>query len=105
MKFRKPLTLLLMIFSSGCATVERPDTDMCVVNVPGEHAKCYNLKRDYNDDGSRNPSAIPTYRPIDRTKKLSLDDLNKNTCVDPDGLANLKSYIRELRDAYERECK
>jgi hypothetical protein len=96
-------TLCLMIFSlvvlSGCGSVERPDTDMCVVNVPGEYLYCYNLKRDYTDEGVRKKEALPTYRPL-----KVLNDVNKYTCTDPQGMGNLKVYIKELKKEVADKC-
>lgn len=90
------LTAYSLVF--GCS-IQRPDTDLCVVNAPDRHQKCYNLKKDYNDDGKLNPSAKPTFKPA-----VTVEDLNKNICTDPDGFANLKTYVKELRHAYE-QCK
>ncbi len=78
----------------SCSTVPRPDTDIGVVNAIDHHVKSYNLSTDYDDQGNLLPSAVPKYRPA-----LTVDDLNKNICTDPQGWANLKAYIRELRDA------
>lgn len=95
------LTKLLMISSllTGCVTtVERPDADFCIVNAPAGHQKCYNMKRDYGSDGKLKPGAVATFKPA-----KSIEDLNKNACTDPDGLANLKIYQRALR-AELQEC-
>lgn len=93
------LIALLISFSFiACSTVKRPDTDLCIVNAPVEHMKCYNLLRDYNDAGERDPLAKPSYR-----EAKSVSDLNKYTCTDVPGLAHLKIYIQELRDALDKE--
>jgi hypothetical protein len=91
------LLIVLLITSSvvvSCANVERPDTDLCVVNAPAGHQKCYNLKRDYNNDGKRRKDAAPKFKPA-----KSIDDLNKSICTDADGFANLKAFVNELRAA------
>lgn len=89
--------LLLMGFSlllSGCPVqVERPDTDLCVVNAQSEQRKCFNLLRDYDDDGFILPGAKPIYKP-----NRSIDDLNKNICIDPDGFERFKAYVKKLRE-------
>ena len=79
---------------SGCGGVERPDTNVCVLNVELMHLKCYNLKRDYNDDGNLKPGAKPTINSIS-----GLSSLNTFVMTDPDGWANLKAYIRKLRES------
>jgi hypothetical protein len=61
------------------------------------------LKRDYRDDGTLKPGAVPVYRP-----NLTVEDLNKGLFIDSasgpeDGLARLKAYIKKLREA--AECK
>ena len=93
------LMTLLMVCSCACSTIPRPDTNLCVVNVPGKHLKCYNLKRDYDGDGNRNPDAKPTIVPIS-----SLNDLNKFIATDPDGFANLKAYVQKIREEYNNKC-
>lgn len=91
------LTALSISFSLvSCAGVERPDTDVCVANVPALHERCYNLKKDYDDQGNRRPDAKPKTI-VYKDEAAMLAGLNKKTCVDPDGLANLKAYIDELR--------
>lgn len=101
-KSKRHLIQLLMAFSfaiMGCSTIERPNTDVCLVNAPGATRKCYNLSTDYNDDGTLKPNAHAVYKPT-----VNISDINKNTCIDPDGLANLKAYIQKLRIAYQQQC-
>lgn len=97
-RLRKPLILLLTVFSISCA-VPRPNTDLCIVNAPLGHMKCYNMKRDYNSDGRLKAGATPTYR-----QALSIEDVNKYMAIDIDGQTNLKVYLKRLRDEYEK-CK
>lgn len=89
---------------SSCATIQRPDTDMCIVNAPNKVRKCYNLSKDYTDDGALKPGAVPVYRAV-----VSIDDLNKFLVIDSptgteDGQARLKAYIKLLRENYEKGC-
>lgn len=95
----RPMIALTIFSLLGCAGIKRPDTDLCTVNVPAMHKKCYNTLNDYDDSGALLPDAKAKIIPL-----LGLIDLNKNTTVDPDGWANLKSYIKELRQAYEQGC-
>ena len=119
MKLQKKL---LMIFSftaliAGCG-VPRPDTDLCVHNLPGLRLICVNLKKHYGDDGKLKPNlewktynyqgleALEKYMRETKTptmvqfqKVSEMDEvLNKRTSVNPDGLANLKAYIRKMRE-------
>lgn len=85
-------TMLLITFSlAGCAS--RPDATVCIVNAPAKNRKCYNLKDDYTDTGQLKANAKPKYLPAN-----SVDDLNKNATVDPDGLAEIKAWLGDMRD-------
>lgn len=102
------LLILLSIIGSACSCgVSRPDADLCVVNAPNKNRKCYNLKNDYNDDGSLKAGAKPVYRP-----NLTVEDLNKALVLDSpyddqnpnpghfeDGISRMKAWVRKLRDA------
>jgi hypothetical protein len=99
----KLVTMLLMGFS-GCA-VQRPNADVCIVNAPAGNRKCYNLSRDYDDNGMLIPGHAATYR-VNTTVK----DLNKAAIIDSptgftDGLAALKAYIAEMRKEYQNNCQ
>lgn len=93
--------MLLTVFSigfSGCAHIKRPDTDLCIANAPKKVRKCYNMARDYTDDGRLKKDAKPFYKPLN-----SIDDINKNLTVDSEkSLPNLKAYLQDLRDEYAR---
>lgn len=95
----KRLTLLLVVCSSVACSIPLPDTTLCVVNAPNKQAKCYNLKTDYNDDGTIKADAKPTYMPAS-----VIEDLNKDICTDPDSFANLKAYIKTMREEFDK-CK
>lgn len=88
-----------LLIACSCA-IQRPDTDLCIVNAPAEHLKCYNMLRDYDDRGNLKSGAQATFRPAH-----SVRDINKYLATDPKGLANLKTYIGQLRDEYENRCQ
>lgn len=102
----KQFLSLWMVFSlAACATIRRPDTDVMIINAPGNKRCGYNLLRDYGDDGRLLPNAKMFCRP-----NASVKDLNKAMVVDSptgfeDGLARLKAYIKLLREEYENRCK
>ncbi len=101
MRLTKLLVLLLMELSlSACSTVPRPDTNIGVVNNELHKIGGYNLLKDYDDNGNLNPNATPWTRPVN-----SAADLDKNICTDPDGWANLKAYIRMLREQVARQLE
>lgn len=83
---------------AGCSTIPRPDTDLCSVNAGAEYQRCYNLKRDYTNEGVRKPDAQPVFKPAH-----TIADLDKNFCTDPQGMANLLIYIQELRKAFDAQ--
>jgi len=81
----------------GCGTVERPNAEICVVNAPALHRKCYNLARDFDGNGNRYKDAKPIYRP-----NPDISSLNKATLIDSetgfaDGIGEVLRYIKELR--------
>lgn len=96
------LLTLLLITGNSCA-VARPDADLCIVNALDRNRKCYNLKRDYQDDGTLKGEALPVYRSND-----TLEDLNKALVLDSphesggqmhfeDGIARMKAWVKKLR--------
>lgn len=116
LKSTKLLILLLIVGSSACG-VPRPNADVCIVIAPPEDPeyprkrKCYNLERDYNDDGTLKAGAKPVYRPNEK-----IEDLNKALVIDSpydaqnpnpnhfeDGIARIKAWIKKLREAYENK--
>ncbi len=92
-------TTLLISFSLSACGVPKPDTDICGVNSEANHKLCYNLKKDYDNNGNRKPDAKPKVVEIQ-----SLHDLNKNICTDPDGFENLLAYIKEMREKL-KDCR
>jgi hypothetical protein len=108
MKLTKLSTLLLISFSpflmaNSCHRVERPNTDIYGVNVPDLSVRGYNLKKDYDDDGNRKPDAKPFVVKFPSELEM-LQYLNKSTCTNPDGLANLKAYLVLLRKQIDNDC-
>lgn len=92
------VTFSFLLVLSACG-IDRPDTNLYVVNSPGGYARGYNLKNDYDSNGQLKPGAKPTFVPAKQVQ-----DLNKFICTDPSGFANLKAYIQKMRDAYQN-CK
>jgi predicted small lipoprotein YifL len=100
-KLTKRLIALLAVFSlSGCGTLERPDSNVGVVNAPLRHLKYYNLKTDYDSNGILLPGAVAKFKTLQ-----TLDDLNKYICMDPNSFANLKAFLNELKQRATCEVK
>lgn len=95
------LTILLTVFSLiSCASIERPDANLCVVNAPAKHLKCYNLKTDYDMNGQILKSAEPKF-----FRAETVEDLNKGVWMSNAHWAKVKVWISRLRKAYEDEKK
>lgn len=94
--------VLLTVFSLfGCASFKRPDTDLCIVNAQNQNRKCYNMATDYDNEGNLLPTAKAHYKD---NKEIS--DLDKALVVDSEqGIANLKKYLKDLRDAAAASCQ
>lgn len=92
---------LLTVFSlliSGCASIERPDANLCVVNAPAQHLKCYNLKTDYDQNGQILKGAEAKF-----FRAETVDDLNKGVWMSNADWSKVKVWISRLRKAYEKE--
>lgn len=88
----KTLLMASSVLLIGCG-VERPDTTISIINAGAFEMAGFNLKEDYNEDGSLKPGVKPRVRQIS-----SLVDVDKHACTDPVGLANLKAYIKKVRE-------
>jgi len=87
------LILFLMIFSlAACGGVTRPDAPICVANAPAKHSKCYNLKDDYRDDGTRKGDAKPFYYKLE-----TIYDINKMVFTTPEGFGEIKKSLAATR--------
>jgi hypothetical protein len=95
MKLYQAFSLFLL---TSCATIVRPDANLCIVNAPAEHLKCYNLKHDYNKDGTIKKSAKAKFFTAQK-----VEDLNKGVWMSNNDWAKVKGWIRELRKAYEQK--
>lgn len=97
----KLLIAILTISSlTSCAGIKRPDTDLSVVNVPFSELESYNMLKDYDDNGILLPTAVKKITPI-----TGLGDVNKFTCVSPQGFANLKAYVAKLKQHLQDSCQ
>lgn len=100
-KLTRPQILLLAVCSLYSCAVQRPNVDLCIVNAPAANRKCYNMHDDYNNDGTLKAGAVAKYR-----DNKDVSDLSKALVIDSptgyeDGLAAIKTYIKQLRTHYE----
>ena len=100
----KRLTIALSIYSlTGCAGVSRPDADVCGINYATDaaaHLTCYNIKNDFNDDGTLKSTAkshkklIPTPQSLNAGKYISKEDWPK-----------IQVWLQDLRDYATNNCQ
>ena len=89
-KWTKLLIPLWAVFS-GCSSIPKPHTDLCVANAGALQSKCYWIDQDYDDNGNLKPGAVANYKTLKVTS-----DIDKAIWTDPDGWANLKAYLKIL---------
>lgn len=100
------LTILLAAFSlTACATIKRPSIDICIVNAPGKKLNCYDMQRDYTDDGQLKPGVKFHTRPAPDIQAVNKHLIFTSDAGPENAIAKLKAYIKKLREAYENECK
>lgn len=98
---KKTLLGLLTAFSLfGCGET-RPDANIYVVNPASAKMSGYNLRSDYNADGSLKAGAVLKSVPV-----TSLNTLQGYACVSPADLGKIKVYIALVReDAKNCTCQ
>jgi hypothetical protein len=91
----------------GCGNLPQPHILACIVNAPAKHRLCYQLDKDFNEDGSLKVGAVAVIRP-----NATLADLNKSFTIDSvdaevpasngfvDALSTFKTYLKEIKNRY-----
>lgn len=95
-----PMTLLTAFSLFSCAHIRRPNAELCVVNAPAAHLKCYNVAEDYNEGGYLKPRATAKF-----FRAENVHDLNKGVWMSNADWAKIKVWISDLRRAYEESRK
>lgn len=85
----KRSVLPLLVISLTACSVPRPAGMACVVDLPDNQNICFDLQKDFDDQGNIKPDAKPQLLPLDMDKRVNFD---------PDTWANVKAYIRKLKD-------
>jgi hypothetical protein len=80
----------LLIVSAGCS-VPRPKGDVCIVDAARSRLLCYDMYNDYDKDGKLKAGAKLRSVP-------SPESFDKYLVLDPDATAELKIYMRRLRE-------
>jgi hypothetical protein len=58
---------------------------------------CYNLKKDYDNNGVRKPAAKPKIVRYHDAQSM-MKAMDKTVGTDPQGFGNLKLFVREMID-------
>lgn len=97
------LTVFSFILLGACA-IPRPRTELCIVNAPAAHSKCYWMDTDYDQNGNLLPGAVAHLLPA-----RTVSDLNKAMMIpfapSGQGIANFKAYVNKLKEEYETRCQ
>jgi hypothetical protein len=95
------LLAILCVFSSGCASVEKPDVDLCGINFSGKtpHLLCYSL-RDFDENGNLKPNVKSHSKPISTPQSL-----NAGKYVSKEDWPKLQVYFQDLRNYAAAHCK
>ena len=89
-EIRLTICSAILIVCAGCS-VPRPKGDVCIVDAARSRLLCYDMEKDYDKDGKLKAGAkLKT--------KASPGSFDKYLVLDPDATAELKIYIRRLRE-------
>jgi len=93
----RSMTLLVAFSLCGCAGVPRPDAYINGFNAKSQPMKIrgYNIRKDFNDDGSRKKNATPREIVVE-----SCQDLNGYMMQSPADFEKSLVYLKQMRQAY-----
>jgi len=101
LQLRKLTTLWMICFiTSSCSKVKRPDAYICGINSKSVELRCYNILKDFSDDGTMKPDAKPMIQPIS-----GLDQLNAGVFMFPKEFEKVKVWLQDLRDYSNQHCQ
>jgi hypothetical protein len=90
MKMKRQLKKFFLVGSSlvvvGCANIPLPKGDACVAFPQKGYSLCYDMEKDFDENGDVKPEAKAHRVP------LSLDVINKHVHFNPDSYASLKAF-------------
>ena len=108
------LTTLLSICSAitlgACTSVQRPNSYAWGVNGAASRLEGYNVRTDYNSDGTRKSGAVKQIKSLPN----GLKDLNGAICFLPpkpndqlgdEGIKGMKIWLGDLRDWAKEHCQ
>lgn len=90
-------SLLAISLMAGCAHIERPDAPLCGINTDKLQLRCYNIRKDYNNDGKRKKDAKPLVLQFKDANEM-LVYLRGWLVTSPNGFGNILSTVREVRE-------
>lgn len=81
-------TLFLVCSLTACSQVPRPQGFVCVANVPSSYNLCFDMDKDFDDQGN----VLPGHEGV----RLALD-VDRHINFDADSYASLKAYMQKLK--------
>ena len=97
------MLVLIALSICSCSQIQRPDADICVVNYATDklpHLTCFNIKRDYNDDGSLKADAKPVKKLIKTPQSL-----NAGKYISKEDWPAFQVWIQDTRDWAKGHCQ
>jgi hypothetical protein len=95
--------IILLLFAAnivGCAAIQRPDAWVCGINGKSKKMLCYNLKKDYDEDGTLKAGAEPLEK-----KDVSLQSLTGGLYFSSEDTKKIKVWLQDMRDYAKNHCQ
>lgn len=86
MKWNKLLAIFLIAILSACAGIPKPEGLGCVAFAKRNYSICYDLSKDFDEDGNVVPGARGQKVP------LTVQAIDRHVHFDPDSYASLKAF-------------
>jgi hypothetical protein len=112
MKSIKPLKIASSIYSLlvlgmflpflGCASVQRPDADICGINFAADkpaHLTCFNIKNDFDNAGVLLPTAKAHQKLIGKPQSL-----NAGKYMSKEDWPKFQIWLQDMRDYATNHC-
>lgn len=99
MRSSTKLLAISWVALSSCANpLPPPKGEVCRINMVSStpYRLCFEMSRDFDQDGYLKPSAKGVRRPL---------DLHGHWEMDESTIGNLRAYLFKVRDRYQRDCQ
>lgn len=89
----KPIAICLAACSMmACTGIPRPKGLLCVAHIPEGYNNCYDLEKDFDENGDLLATSTGAHIPL---------DLNNHVNLDASSFASLKAYKQKLLERYK----